>query len=292
MNIFKAQNLVCPIDGLQLQINEKQLVCENGHAFDIARQGYVNLLPVQQKRSKQPGDSKEMVIARTQFLDSGVYLPIAEKLADITFALISKNEPDTSDQPTCVMDAGCGEGYYLNSMFNDAKDKNETLALSFIGLDISKPAILESAKRNKQITWIVGTNKQPPVCAESVDVILCVFGFQSFDGFYKVLKPGGKVVLVEPGPDHLQELREIIYSDVKKSDPSDLSHLEEKGFSMIDSQSLQFKTDFINNQQINHLLLMTPHFYRAKQEGREAARKLQTLDLTVDVVFRVLQKTG
>ena len=79
MNIIKAHNLACPIDGARLEVHEKQLICENGHVFDIARQGYVNLLPVQHKRSKQPGDSKAMVLARTHFLNSGIYEAIANK---------------------------------------------------------------------------------------------------------------------------------------------------------------------------------------------------------------------
>jgi len=95
---------------------------------------------------------------------------------------------------------------------------------------------------------------------------------------------------VEPGPDHLKELREIIYAEVKKSDPPDLSCVEEMGFSMLDRQPLQFKTEVINNEQINNLLVMTPHFYRATKEGREAAGKLEKLALTVDVVFRILEK--
>ena len=86
MNIIKTHNLACPIDGERLTLREKQMICESGHTFDIARQGYVNLLPVQHKRTKQPGDSKEMVLARTQFLNSGAYEPIAKRLAEITFA--------------------------------------------------------------------------------------------------------------------------------------------------------------------------------------------------------------
>jgi 23S rRNA (guanine745-N1)-methyltransferase len=284
MNIIKAHNLACPIDGERLEFQEKQLICENGHVFDIARQGYVNLLPVQHKRSKQPGDSKEMVSARAKLLNTGIYKPIAIRLAEIAFAHIA------DDKETCLMDAGCGEGYYFDYVFNDLKDKNGCNELSFIGMDISKAAIAESAKRNKQITWVVGTNRQPPVESVSVDIILCVFGFQSFEGFYKILKSGGKVVLVEPGPDHLRELREVIYTDVKKSDPPDLSCAEEIGFSMLDRQRLQFKTGAIRNKQINDLLIMTPHFYRATKAGREAASNLQKLDLTVDVVFRTLEK--
>ena len=291
MNIIKAHNLACPIDGKRLESRGKQLVCENGHSFDVARQGYVNLLPVQHKRTKDPGDSKEMVLARANFLNSGVYQTIANTLADISTALI-KNDANAESDEICFMDAGCGEGYYFDSLFNTLKSKDGNRNLSFIGLDISKPAIVEAAKRNKQISWVVGTNRQPPVADNSVDIIICVFGFQSFEGFNKILKPGGKIILVEPGLNHLKELREIIYKEVKKTDPQNLSFVEKMGFSVADTQPLQFKTCEINNEQIHNLLIMTPHFYRATKEGREAASKLQKLELTVDVVFRTLEKTG
>jgi 23S rRNA (guanine745-N1)-methyltransferase len=130
-------------------------------------------------------------------LNSGNYESVAIKLAEIVFAQI------TDDKETCFMDAGCGEGYYFDYVINDLKGKNACNDLSFIGLDISKAAIAEAAKRNQQITWVVGTNRQPPVESASVDVVLCVFGFQSFEGFHRILKAGGRVILVEPGPDHL-----------------------------------------------------------------------------------------
>jgi 23S rRNA (guanine745-N1)-methyltransferase len=284
MNRIKAHNLTCPIDGVQLMVRENQLICENGHSFDIARQGYVNLLPVQHKRSKQPGDSKEMVLARTRFLNYGHYEPIANQLTEIVFSLI------VDDKKYCLVDAGCGEGYYFNHLFGALNDKTVNSDFSFIGLDISKAAIVQAAKTNKQIVWIVGTNRQPPVADSSVDIILCVFGFRSFEGFNKILKPGGKVILVDPGPDHLKELREVIYPELKKPDPQDISRFEENGFSLHDKQHLQFKTGVINHEGIHDLLKMTPHFYRATKEGREAAGNLQKLDLTVDVVFRVLEK--
>jgi len=284
MNIVKAENLACPIDGVRLIRQEKQLVCENGHVFDVSRQGYVNLLPVQQKRTRHPGDSKEMVAARSRFLNSGIYEPIAHMLSEIVYMQLA----DSAD--SCFMDAGCGEGFYIDSILNYLMDKDVSCNLSCIGLDISKAAIAASAKRNKKITWIVGTNRQPPLDHNSVDIIICVFGFQSFNGFGKILKSGGKVVLVEPGPDHLKELREIIYTEVRKSDPQDLSYAEKTGFSIVDSHQLQFKTAKIDNQTINDLLIMTPHFFRATKQGREAASKLQQLELTVDINFRTLVK--
>ena len=284
MNIIKAHNLACPIDGLQLEPHEKQLVCENGHVFDIARQGYVNLLPVQHKRTKHPGDSKEMVLARTQFLNTGIYQPIAKKLTELVSSQMIE------DTETCLMDAGCGEGYYFDGLFNFLRDKKGDNILSFIGLDISKDAIVQASKRNRQISWVVGTNRQPPVAAESVDIIICLFGFLSIEGFSKVLKSGGKIILVDPGSEHLKELREIIYPQIKNSEQPNSAQMELTGFSPVKTERLQFKTNITGNQQVNHLLIMTPHFYRASKEGREAACRLDNLGITVDVIFRVFEK--
>ena len=286
MNTVKANNLACPIDGEKLLQHDKQLVCENGHSFDIAKQGYVNLLPVQHKRSKQPGDSKAMVLARTQFLDSGIYQAIADRLSDIVGKLISE------DGDACLLDAGCGEGYYFNAVFSMLNNLQGTARLSFIGLDISKNAILQATKRNKKISWVVGTNRKPPVEEKSVDIILCLFGFLSAEGFSKILKPGGKIILVDPGDRHLKELREVIYPELKKADKLDLPDKQITGFSIVSSESLQFKKKITNKQQINDLLLMTPHFYRASKDGREAASLLSELAVTIDVVFRVLEKTS
>ncbi len=290
MNITKAQNLACPIDGKKLKQTDKQYVCENGHTFDIARQGYVNLLPVQHKRSKQPGDSKAMVLARTDFLNAGYYQAVAEKLTEMVSAQII-NDNSINHNEHCILDAGCGEGYYFDFIFNALKNETGVGKLSFIGLDISKDAVIQAAKRNKQISWVVGTNRQPPVEEKSVDIILCLFGFISFDGFYKTVKPGGKIIIVDPGAEHLKELREIIYPEIKKPDQQRSLQTENTGFSLVHSEKLQFKVNIANKTQINNLLLMTPHFYRASKAGREVACNLQQLDLTIDVVFSVLEKS-
>ena len=282
--LIKSQNLVCPIDGNRLVVDEKQLRCENGHTFDIARQGYVHLLPVQAKRSKNPGDSKEMIVARTDFLNSGVYQPIANRLTELVV------EHYEADSDFCLLDAGCGEGYYLDYVYNRLNTSDNSRAYSFIGLDISKPAIVASAKRNKAIDWLVGTTRQPPIELNSVDIILCMFGFGSLEGFHKLLKPGGILILVEAGENHLNELKEIIYEEARKSKSKNEDADETHGFSKPVTESLQFKSGALDNVQINNLLLMTPHLFRASKEGKIAAANLNVLDVTVDVVFRILQK--
>jgi len=272
------------MDGKKLKQIDKQFVCDNGHSFDIARQGYVNLLPVQHKRSKQPGDSKAMVLARTHFLNTGIYEAIAKKLTEIVSALI------IDDKDYCFLDAGCGEGYYFDFLLKNLGNLKGEKKLSFIGLDISKDAVLQATKRNKQISWVVGSNRQPPVEDESVDIILCLFGFFCDEGFHKALKPGGHIIVIDPGVDHLKELREIIYSEVKRTNSLYSSQVASPGFSLQYSEALRFNTEISSNEQIHHLLIMTPHFYRASKMGKEAACKLDSLQITIDVVIRVLKK--
>ncbi len=277
----KALNLACPLDGTQLLQAERQFVCTNGHSFDLARQGYLNLLPVQHKKSKSPGDSKAMIEARRRFLDTGIYQPIAHRLIQV----IDQYLPDSG--AFCLLDAGCGEGYYLDNVCSFLAESG--LEASLIGLDISKEAIVSATKRNQQVTWLVASNKQPPLLPDSVDLILCMFGFPVYESFAQVLKPGGKIVLVEAAPKHLIELRQVVYDEVKQRGLPSLQAAEQSGFTLIHQENLCFSTDELQQAQIADLLQMTPHLYRANQQGKARATELKSIVLTVDVSFRLLQ---
>ncbi|OPX56662.1 23S rRNA m(1)G-745 methyltransferase [Oceanospirillum multiglobuliferum] len=274
-----AQNLICPLDQLPLSQVNNSLCCPSGHTFDLAKQGYVNLLPVQKKRSKDPGDSKEMVLARQRYLDAGIYQPISERLNQICQQILADSiEP-------CVIDAGCGEGYYLNRLASIPALASANL----IGLDISKWAVQAASKRNKKITWLVGTNAQIPVQPNSVDLIVCTFGFYDFARFKPLLKANGMVLLVESGEEHLIELRELIYPEVQRSNVPDLAAAYAEGFELVDQQSIQFKPNTLNHEQVTDLLVMTPHLYRASFEGKQKAAALTELSVTADVVYRLLK---
>jgi 23S rRNA (guanine745-N1)-methyltransferase len=289
MTITTATTLACPLDGLPLIANGKQVACSNRHCFDVAHQGYINLLPVQHKRSKNPGDSTEMILARTAFLNGGSYAPIADTLNLLTHKIIAA----TAELELCLLDAGCGEGYYLTHLLPSLQQPQIQQKITLIGLDISKPAILAAAKRSKQITWLIASNRQPPVLPGTVDIIFCLFGFPLFDSFKIPLKPGGKIILVEAGPEHLIELRNIVYPTVNKAPPPDLSAAEAAGFSLCDQAGLTYLSKIDSNAQIMNLLYMTPHYYRASHAGKQSASQLSTIEITVDVVFRVLeQKPG
>ncbi len=279
-----SAHLICPLDQQSLTLEERTLKCPSGHSFDIAKQGYVNLLPVQKKKSKDPGDSKEMIQARQRFLQAGLYQPISDRLN----LLVSQQLTLSDNEPVTILDAGCGEGYYLSRLATE-NNLAEQEQIELLGVDISKWGVQAATKYQLPITWIVGTNAQLPVEPASVDLIICMFGFWQPEWFAKVLKPGGKVILAESGVDHLIELREIIYKEVHRKDVPELKGIEEVGFTLIDQQQLEFRPATLNKEQVQDLLVMTPHLYRANYEGKQSAQQLEQLNLTAQVVFRVLE---
>jgi 23S rRNA (guanine745-N1)-methyltransferase len=272
VSIVPFQSLACPLDGAPLLRHGSAWRCATGHSFDIASQGYANLLPVQQKRSRDPGDSKEMVASRQRFLNAGHYQPIADAVSRAVLADLP------ADASISCLDAGCGEGYYLRQLAAASGD-GQTLAL--VGLDISKWAVLSAAKQDRRANWIVGTNARLPVLSGTLNRLLCMFGFPVYAEFARVLKLGGVLLQVDSGPDHLRELREIIYPTLKPERSAETP--TPAGFQRLATESIRFPMALEAQTQIADLLAMTPHLYRASAEGRAAAEALTALTLTVDV---------
>ncbi|PRY65239.1 23S rRNA m(1)G-745 methyltransferase [Vreelandella songnenensis] len=288
MNSLPFEALACPLDGDPLTQAGGTWRCAAGHSFDIAKQGYVNLLPVQRKRSADPGDSKAMVAARQRFLNAGYYQPIAEAVSEAVL------EDRAEGATLACLDAGCGEGYYLRQLANAATD---AAPLELIGLDISKWAVLAAAKQGIAgqkspigATWVVGSNANLPVQAQALDRLLCMFGFPVVEEFARVLKPGGVWLQVEAGPNHLRELREVIYPTLKPERVSNAPVPE--GFTQANTQTLNYSLTLEGKAAIADLLAMTPHLYRATAEGRERAAALEALSVTVDVQLSKLVRNG
>ena len=286
MSVSPFTALACPLDGAPLQRQGGSLRCADGHCFDLAAQGYVNLLPVQNKRSLDPGDSKEMVAARRRFLEAGHYQPIADAVAQ---AVLAGAVPGRT--LTCL-DAGCGEGYYLRQLAATAAAEAHPLALA--GLDISKWAVQAAAKRDlhdarsqagpspsPSTTWVVGSNAGLPVLPGTLDRVLCMFGFPVYGEFARVLRHGGELLQVDAGPEHLRELREVIYPTLKPERPA--ARQAPAGFEHLGTDTLRFQIHVDGAAPIADLLAMTPHLYRATAEGRARAAALTALTMTVDV---------
>jgi 23S rRNA (guanine745-N1)-methyltransferase len=281
MNITPFQALACPLDGAPLLRHDAAWRCPAGHSFDIASQGYTHLLPVQKKRSLDPGDSKEMVAARRRFLNSGAYQPIAAAVGRAVLADLP------ADGQLSCLDAGAGEGYYLRQLAT-AGSPGQQLAL--LGLDISKWAVLAAAKQDRRPNWVVGSNANLPILSGTLDRVLCMFGFPVYGEFARVLKAGGLLLQVDAGPEHLRELREIIYPSLKAE--RNQAPLVPEGFHQQGSETIRFQLDLAGSEPIADLLAMTPHLYRASAEGRARAAALTTLSVNVDVRLSCFVRTA
>jgi len=228
---------------------------------------------VQNKRSKDPGDSKAMVQARSRFLGEGFYAPLADALVATVLAAPAGS----------LLDAGCGEGYYLRRVLDTAASRG--VEMSAAALDISKWAVQAAAKRDSRVSWLVASNSSIPVPDSSIDTILCVFGFPVESEFKRVLSDSGRLIMVDPAPEHLAELKQVIYDEVKEK-PSNLPVSEK--WQLVSEQRVTFSVTLPSRDVIHDLLAMTPHFYRASSAGRERAEALTSLTVTVDVWLRAL----
>jgi len=276
MALKKCEFLVCPIDDSLLTRTGSSYGCEQGHNFDVAKQGHINLLPVQHKRSRAPGDNQVMVAARKRFLDSGAYEGIAKKLV---MRVCTVNDAGTLS----VLDAGCGEGYYLAYLREHLSLLLPDIDQCFCGVDISKPAIIAAAKRDRAITWVVGSNKQLPIQAQSMDAVICMFGFPNFEMFKKVLKPEGQVILIDPNTEHLIELRTLLYDEVRKGKLPSHDEALAFGFKVSETSDVTYQAQLSSSQQIVDLAMMTPHYFRAKQEAKDKLGQMDALKVTVSV---------
>ena len=258
--------LLCPLCGEVLQKEDRAWQCPNRHSFDIARQGYVNLLPVQQKRSLQPGDTKEQVLSRREFLDGGFYAPIAQALCEMA-----------KDFTGPLLDVGCGEGYYSSRL-------QEALGTDLVGLDISKEAVRWAAGRYKNALWLCASAARLPVKDQSVGLLTSLFALTLPEDFKRVLRPDGAFIQVLAAEDHLMGLKSIIYPELKHKEKDSVPELP--GFRLVQSRALRF--DFtVEGQQVQNLLSMTPHVYRISKEGADRLRRTQTLSDTASCVLNL-----
>lgn len=258
--------LICPVCGGALERMAGVCRCRGGHCFDIARQGYINLLPVQQKHSRNPGDTREQVLSRRAFLEAGYYAPIARTLLDTAKNLGISGE---------ILDVGCGEGWYFAQIAAG-------LQASLTGLDISKEAVRCAAARYKGATWLTATAAHIPVADASADLVLSLFSVTLPEEFARVLKPRGYFFQVLAAQDHLLSLKSIIYPKLTMKEKDSQPDLP--GFERVESIPIRFSFT-VEGEQVENLLSMTPHVFRI---GREGAQRLHDTPCLTDTASCVL----
>lgn len=265
----------CPLCHAPLIRGEKSYACAQRHQFDIAKEGYVNLLPVQHKRSRDPGDSAEMMQARRAFLDAGHYQPLRDTIGEILHARLPQ-------QADALLDIGCGEGYYTQAFSEIARQHG---AQTF-GLDVSKAAIRAAAKRYPQVMFCVASSHRLPFNDSSIDALVRIYAPCKAGELARVMKKDGVVITAAPGPRHLFELKALIYDEVQlHADNSG----EIEGFTVVAQQSLAYEMD-LTGQQAVALLQMTPFAWRAKPQVWEKLAATERFRCQTDFTLHCLQR--
>lgn len=272
----KNQSIIkCPICEKPLnKIQEdKSYKCGSNHSYDIAKQGYTNLLLSNQKKSNHPGESKEMIRIRREFLDKDYYKAVSDELNAVAEKFLELNQVK-------VLDLGCGEGYYLNQMeqyFDGDKD------IEYYGLDISKEALKLAAVRNKSVEWLVASSFATPFMDKSFDLLLSVFSPISDEECERLIADNGKFIRVLPNANHLIELREVIYDKLEERREGKINS---KCLKCVYERNVTYSIE-LEQEDLQKLLQMTPHYWKTSPENKEKVLKLPRLSVSIDMNISV-----
>ena len=249
--------LLCPVRGCHLALTraEKRVVCERGHSFDIARSGYINLLQPQDRRSKNPGDTADAVAARRRLHDRGVTEPLLGGIAEA----IGAGPSDV------VLDAGCGDGFYLGSLARQS-------GFDAHGVDISISAVDAAAKRYPECEWIVANaDRFLPYADRSFSIVLSITGRMNAEEFRRVLRDDGRLLVALAAPEDLIELRGTGRDRVDRT-----IETFAKDFTLVDRRRVTTSVD-LDAAAVHDVLLSIYRPMRA--QPAEAMRVTFSLDL-------------
>jgi 23S rRNA (guanine745-N1)-methyltransferase len=280
--------LQCPVCRNPLLNSADGYQCSHNHTFDVSREGYVNVLLAHKKNSKEPGDGKEMIRSRRRFLDLGLYNGISDGINEAVAGILS--DPG-SERAFNILDAGCGEGFYLKRLKEFlAQRSGNPVPVEYYGVDISKFAVRQATQRDRTMGWFVASIIDLPFAQSSLDMVLNVFSPADFPEFSRVLRETGGLLIVSPGPRHLYGLREIIYPDVREHAPSTVREEAEALFSLSAETRITYPRELTSREAIMDLLAMTPYFWNIDLKTKAKVKTLDRLVVDVDVQIRVFRK--
>lgn len=259
--------IICPVCGLPLDFQNSAAHCDNGHCFDIAKEGYVNLLR-SSKSGDLIGDDKSSARCRRDFLNKGYYKALKNSLCRYFEA-----------RQGSVLDICCGEGYYTAAL---AENEN----MKVYGFDISREMVRLAAKRGG-CRFFVANMASIPIAPESMDYAIHLFAPFQETSFARVLRPGGRLITVIPGRKHLWGLKQVLYETPYENDeqlPSTTTLKLVNTFKVTDHITLQSQED------IQAVFRMTPYYFHTSPQDKEKLLNLNELETTVEFVLAEYEK--
>lgn len=269
----------CPLCAAALVREERAYRCPNGHSFDIAAAGYTHLLPPNRKHSKAPGDDKEMVAARSAFLEQGYYLPLRQALEQLACSLTGPLEAPV------LLDSGCGEGWYTAGLFQalSAQGKHPRAA----GVDISKFALRKAAKRLPEGEFAVASVYRLPLPDQSADLITNVFSPLAAEEFERILRPGGHYLYVVPSARHLWQMKEVLYPQPYENP---VKQEDYPGFEHTGTVPVRYTISMDDPAHWMALFHMTPYAWKTPKEGIQRLEHLSHLDTEIGFDIHIYRR--
>ncbi len=282
--------LTCPVCHSHFTEVGNTLKCDKGHTFDIAKEGYINLLT--KKLSDSVGDTKEMLLARRNFLDRGYYQPLSDTINKLIYDFLRTEEDSENGLPYInILDAGCGEGYYLGRLQHYLDQQLPAAQCNSIGLDISKDAMRMAAKRYKDAHFVVANLKERLVFAsDSLHILLNIFAPRNIDEFARVVTPGGIAIVVIPGPQHLRQLRSTLQLlNIEENKQQHVIDQFAPYFELLTSSSLIYEVQ-LSNQGIMQAVMMTPNYWHLSDEVKEAIGRMEGVRTEIEFTCLMFRK--
>lgn len=245
-----ATAFACPICQENLTLLETNFKCCNRHSFDLAKFGYVNLVP----QIKQSANyDKENFQNRQQILEAGFYQAILDAVSDLLAS---------SKTTTTILDIGCGEGFYSRKLQESHSEK------TFYAFDISKDSVQIAAKSepNWAVNWFVGDLARLPIKDANMDILLDIFSPANYGEFRRVLSKDDILIKVIPTENHLKEIRQRVQDQLTNKEYSnqDIKEHFQEHFTILSSQTASL-TKTITAEQLQALLSMTPLLFHVDQ---------------------------
>ncbi|MBQ1223685.1 MAG: methyltransferase domain-containing protein [Clostridia bacterium] len=263
--------LRCPVCGEKLSQNSNTLLCPARHSFDLAKEGYVNLLGGSRPGSDR-GDSREMALSRKAFLSKGYYSPLADAVGNV----LSENVPCGN-----VLDICCGEGYYTESLANKLPQ------FRFYGFDISREMVRLAAKRKSGAKFFVANLASIPVADNSINAAVHLFAPFNAEEFCRILAPDGILLSVIPGKDHLMGLKKVLYDVPYPNDEE-----EPQTGDLVVTERVRVKSEIELNspEDIFALFQMTPYYFKTGIAAAEKLKALESLKTEIEFIVLVCKK--
>ena len=267
--------LVCPVCGAELTQAERVLQCDKGHSFDLAKEGYVNLL-LGSRAGDATGDSKEAARFRRDFLNKGYYAALRDRL---TALVAERKQARFGNGPAALLDVCCGEGYYTSAL-------GQIPGLEVWGFDLAREMVRLAAKRGGG-RYFVANLARIPVRGGSFDFAALLFAPFQEKELLRILKPGGRLLLVVPGRRHLYGLKQAVYDRPYENDEAlpETAVLRLSG-----TERVSDRITLASQADIQAVFRMTPYYYRTSPGDRAKLDLYASLDTEIEFVIAEYEK--